>query len=80
MREHGSFERLGTTLDDAAGEAFDKGARLLGLPYPGGVEIDALAQHGDPLAFPFPIAKVSRARLLVLGREDLAPLHGPRSR
>ena len=36
VRRHGSFERLGTTLDDAAGEAFDKGARLLGLPYPGG--------------------------------------------
>ena len=58
VRDHGSFERLGTTLDDAAGEAFDKGARLLGLPYPGGVAIDALAQEGDPLAFPFPIANV----------------------
>ena len=39
---------LGTTLDDAAGEAFDKGARLLGLGYPGGSEIDALARQGDP--------------------------------
>ena len=58
VREHGSFERLGTTLDDAAGEAFDKGARLLGLPYPGGAEIDALALHGDPLAFSFPVANV----------------------
>jgi N6-L-threonylcarbamoyladenine synthase len=58
VREPGSFERLGTTLDDAAGEAFDKGARLLGLPYPGGAEIDALAQHGDPLAFSFPVANV----------------------
>ena len=54
----GSFERLGTTLDDAAGEAFDKGARLLGLPYPGGAEIDALARQGDPLAFSFPVANV----------------------
>ena len=54
----GSFERLGTTLDDAAGEAFDKGARLLGLPYPGGAEIDALARQGDPEAFRFPVARV----------------------
>jgi len=58
VREHRSFERLGTTLDDAAGEAFDKGARLLGLPYPGGAEIDALARHGDPCAFSFPVANV----------------------
>jgi N6-L-threonylcarbamoyladenine synthase len=58
VRRHGSFERLGTTLDDAAGEAFDKGARLLGLPYPGGAEIDALARQGDPEAFRFPVARV----------------------
>jgi N6-L-threonylcarbamoyladenine synthase len=58
VRERGSSERLGTTLDDAAGEAFDKGARLLGLPYPGGAEIDALARQGDPEAFRFPIARV----------------------
>jgi N6-L-threonylcarbamoyladenine synthase len=58
VRERGRFERLGTTLDDAAGEAFDKGARLLGLPYPGGAEIDALARHGDPEAFTFPVARV----------------------
>ncbi len=58
VRDHSSFERLGTTLDDAAGEAFDKGARLLGLPYPGGAAIDALAQDGDPLAFAFPVANV----------------------
>jgi N6-L-threonylcarbamoyladenine synthase len=49
---------LGRTLDDAAGEAFDKGARLLGLPYPGGAEIDRLAATGDPEAFPFPVARV----------------------
>ena len=48
------YERLGGTLDDAAGEAFDKGARLLGLGYPGGPEIDRLAQEGDPSAFRFP--------------------------
>ena len=45
---------LGTTLDDAAGEAFDKGARLLGLGYPGGAAIDRLAREGDPEAFSFP--------------------------
>ncbi|HSD76515.1 MAG TPA: tRNA (adenosine(37)-N6)-threonylcarbamoyltransferase complex transferase subunit TsaD, partial [Solirubrobacteraceae bacterium] len=56
--EHGAFRRLGTTLDDAAGEAFDKGARLLGLGYPGGAEIDRLAREGDPDAFDFPVARV----------------------
>ncbi len=49
---------LGTTLDDAAGEAFDKGARLLGLGYPGGVEIDRIARAGDPSAYEFPVARV----------------------
>ena len=56
--EHGAFRRLGTTIDDAAGEAFDKGARLLGLGYPGGAEIDRLARAGDPEAFDFPVARV----------------------
>ena len=58
VRERGRSERLGTTLDDAAGEAFDKGARLLGLGYPGGAAIDRLAQEGDPQAFDFPVARV----------------------
>ncbi|HEU0058032.1 MAG TPA: tRNA (adenosine(37)-N6)-threonylcarbamoyltransferase complex transferase subunit TsaD, partial [Gaiella sp.] len=58
VRERGSSQRLGTTLDDAAGEAFDKGARLLGLGYPGGAEIDRLAKDGDPKAFDFPVARV----------------------
>jgi N6-L-threonylcarbamoyladenine synthase len=49
---------LGSTLDDAAGEAFDKGARLLGLPYPGGAEIDRLAREGDQAAYDFPVARV----------------------
>jgi N6-L-threonylcarbamoyladenine synthase len=48
------YEVLGQTLDDAAGEAFDKGARLLGLGYPGGPAIDRLAREGDPEAFAFP--------------------------
>ena len=50
---------VGTTLDDAAGEAFDKGARLLGLAYPGGAEIDRLARDGDPKAYEFPVARLS---------------------
>ena len=56
VTEHGSHERLGTTLDDAAGEAFDKGARLLGLGYPGGPALSKLALDGDPQAFAFPTA------------------------
>lgn len=59
VRERGRSERLGTTLDDAAGEAFDKGARLLGLDYPGGAEIDRIARGGDPEAFRFPVARVA---------------------
>ena len=54
VRDRGAFEIVGTTLDDAAGEAFDKGARLLGLGYPGGSEIDRLAREGDPEALSFP--------------------------
>jgi len=49
---------LGATLDDAAGEAFDKGARLLGLGYPGGAEIDRIAGAGDPGTYEFPVARV----------------------
>jgi N6-L-threonylcarbamoyladenine synthase len=52
--EPGAYVVLGQTLDDAAGEAFDKGARLLGLGYPGGPEVDRLARGGDPNAFDFP--------------------------
>ena len=52
--EPGSYRILGQTLDDAAGEAFDKGARLLGLGYPGGPELDRLAREGDPDFFDFP--------------------------
>jgi N6-L-threonylcarbamoyladenine synthase len=56
--EPGGFRVLGTTLDDAAGEAFDKGARLLGLGYPGGAAIDELSTRGDPDAYDFPVARV----------------------
>ena len=58
VRDHAGFTRLGTTIDDAAGEAFDKGARLLGLGYPGGGALDRLAREGDPQAFSFPVARV----------------------
>jgi N6-L-threonylcarbamoyladenine synthase len=58
VRERGGFTVVGTTLDDAAGEAFDKGARLLGLGYPGGAAIDRLSREGDPEAYSFPVAKV----------------------
>ena len=51
------YETLGATLDDAAGEAFDKGARLLGLGFPGGPALSRLAEQGDPAAFAFPTAK-----------------------
>jgi N6-L-threonylcarbamoyladenine synthase len=58
VREKGAYAELGSTLDDAAGEAFDKGARLLGLGYPGGAAIDRLARAGDPEAYAFPVARV----------------------
>jgi N6-L-threonylcarbamoyladenine synthase len=54
VRGVGDYRRLATTIDDAAGEAFDKAAKLLGLPYPGGPAIEALAREGDPAAVPLP--------------------------
>ena len=56
VREHASYEVLGQTLDDAAGEALDKAARLLGLGYPGGPAVQRCAADGDPEAFTFPVA------------------------
>ena len=58
VQDHAGYVVLGTSIDDAAGEAFDKGARLLGLGYPGGAEIDRLARTGDPEAFSFPVARL----------------------
>ena len=58
MTDHLSYQRLGGTLDDAAGEAFDKVARLLGLPYPGGPSIQQAAVNGNPRAFNFPRARL----------------------
>jgi N6-L-threonylcarbamoyladenine synthase len=57
VEDHEGFQVLGRTLDDAAGEAFDKGARLLGLPFPGGPALQRLAEEGDPTAFAFPTAR-----------------------
>lgn len=58
MTDHLTYERLGSTLDDAAGEAFDKVARLLDLPYPGGPSIQKAAEGGDPTRFKFPRARL----------------------
>jgi N6-L-threonylcarbamoyladenine synthase len=63
VTEPDRYEVLGETLDDAAGEAFDKGARLLELGYPGGPAIEREARHGDPEAFEFPIAMAADPRL-----------------
>ncbi len=59
MRGHGQYKLLGRTIDDAAGEAFDKVARFLGLGYPGGPAIDAIARTGDPRAMSFPRAMMN---------------------
>lgn len=56
MTDHLTYQRLGSTLDDAAGEAFDKVARLLELPYPGGPSVQKAAEEGDPARFNFPRA------------------------
>jgi N6-L-threonylcarbamoyladenine synthase len=60
VRDPSGFDVIGKTLDDAAGEAFDKGARLLGLGYPGGPAIQRAAEGGDPGAFDFPVAMSGR--------------------
>ncbi len=62
VTEHEGYEVLGRTLDDAAGEAFDKGARMLGLGYPGGAALERLAAGGDPEAFYFPGSRGERSR------------------
>ena len=68
----GDVQPLGATIDDAAGEAYDKVARLLGLPFPGGPPIDQAARSGNPAAIAFPRGQVPRpdARLLLLRAED----------
>ncbi len=64
VEHYDGFEVLGRTLDDAAGEAFDKGARMLGLGYPGGAALERLAADGDPGGFAFPGSPGERARAL----------------
>lgn len=59
VRDYAEFEELGTTRDDAAGEAFDKIARVMGMPYPGGAALDKLAYEGDPKAIKFPSPALS---------------------
>lgn len=58
VKDYGVYEIIGMTRDDAAGEAFDKVARAIGLGYPGGPKIDRLSREGNPDAIPFPRAKV----------------------
>ena len=58
VQDRAGYRVVGSTRDDAAGEAFDKGARLLGLGYPGGAALDRLAREGDPEAYAFPVARV----------------------
>lgn len=58
VNQYFDMEVIGETIDDAVGEAFDKSAKILGLPYPGGPLVDAYAQLGNPKAFEFPIPKV----------------------
>ena len=59
FRDHGDYEMLGQTCDDAVGEAFDKVAKIIGLPYPGGPSIGKAALDGNPLAYKLPKAKLS---------------------
>jgi len=62
MQNHGNFEIVGRARDDAAGEAFDKAGKLLGLEYPGGPALAALAKTGNEKKFPFPIAEIGRGK------------------
>src|SRR5271156_5195486 len=68
-----TYENIGHTRDDAAGEAFDKGAKLLGLGYPGGPVIDRLAPHGDPKAVKFPPAQIKHRDRRGRAEADLTP-------
>jgi N6-L-threonylcarbamoyladenine synthase len=68
-----TYQNVGRTVDDAAGEAFDKVAKLLGLPYPGGPWIDALAPHGNPKSVPFTIAQIKNKPHSKPSESDAAP-------
>ncbi len=83
VEEGVDFRVAGRTLDDAAGEAFDKGARLLGLPYPGGAELDRLAAQGDPTSRALPAGHAPRSGLQLQRPQDraaLLPARADRSR
>ncbi len=71
----GQYRRMGTTIDDALGEAFDKAAKLLGLPYPGGPAVEAAPKRGNPIRFalPRPPHRPPRQRLLLLRPQDRTP-------
>ena len=75
MEAHGRYRVVGQTVDDAAGEAFDKVARFLGLGYPGGPAIDALARSGDPAAIPFPRAMPDQADFSYAGLKTAVVNH-----
>jgi tRNA N6-adenosine threonylcarbamoyltransferase len=75
MEAHGRYRVVGQTVDDAAGEAFDKVARVLGLGYPGGPAIDELARAGDPAAIPFPRAMADRADFSYAGLKTAVVQH-----
>ncbi|WP_159731082.1 tRNA (adenosine(37)-N6)-threonylcarbamoyltransferase complex transferase subunit TsaD [Methylosinus sp. Ce-a6] len=83
----GDYRRLGSTVDDAAGEAFDKVAKMLGLPYPGGPQIERVAEEGDPARFDFPRpmfgregADFSLSGLKTAVRQEIARLGAPTER
>ena len=82
VEDHRGYTELGSTRDDAAGEALDKAARLMGLGFPGGAVIDRLAREGDPQAFALPgrHAALRLARVLVQRPQDGARLRGARPR
>ena len=82
VRGVGDYERWATTIDDALGEAFDKTAKLLGLPYPGGPNVEKAARDGDPGALRLPAAAEGRgaARFLLLRPEDRGAAGGDRHR
>ena len=61
VEDYTKMKIIGKTRDDAAGEAFDKAARTMGMPYPGGIELDKVAQDGDPFAFKLPRPVVNGA-------------------
>ena len=81
VREHDGYETLGQTLDDAAGEAFDKGARMLGLGFPGGPALSKLAARGRPARLRLPDREEDgRPRLLLRRAQDRAALQAARGR